>query len=261
MNPGQEQNPRPPTEKGPSSEKEPRPERAEARPERGDPRVDDGRDYRPPYNKHRRRTYRPAQRGPPEEYPYRTSDGPDGGNGYFRGYRSYAPPMYQPNRYPSYRRDPRANYDPYPRRPHMRNDRSWGPHYNDYRPRAYYRRRPGAIDPVPVNILSIFGLDTKTTEEELKHWIAEKAEGIQSTKVDLILDKYTGYSKGYAFVYFNTVEDAAKVKETLTNQIFNGAAIRVDYSITPAGHKEEKKKDEEEGAGGKKPEESPQNDG
>ena len=41
----------------------------------------------------------------------------------------------------------------------------------------------------------------------------------------------TGSSKGYAFVYFESVENAKAAKEAMCDQKLNGKQIRVDFSI------------------------------
>ncbi|KAI5190825.1 transformer-2 protein [Nematocida minor] len=202
------------------------------------------REYRQPYSRMRRRPYRPVGRGPMhEDYPpHRAQDErQDAPGGYpMRGYRSYPPSVYGDSRYPPYRRDPRHSYDMYPRR---RPDSAYAhaPYYNEHRPRPYYKRRQVPPEQqTPVNILSIFGLGTKTKEEELTQWLSEKlGSDLEFTKTDLILDKYTGYSKGYAFVYFKTVEDATRARELLAGQVFNSSVLRVEYSFTQAGHKKE----------------------
>ena len=52
----------------------------------------------------------------------------------------------------------------------------------------------------------------------------------------MVRDGLTGCSKGYAFVYFESVEDAKAAKEAMCDQKFNGRQIRVDFSITKMPH-------------------------
>lgn len=201
------------------------------------------RPYRAPANRFKRGPYRPMRRGSEqEEYPpYRMHEGrPDRGNPQgMRSYRSYPPEMYSEYRYPPYRREPRREYEAYPRR---RPEAPWSPYYNEPRHRPYYKKRQFYKEPVPVNILGVFGLDSKATEEDLKEWVREKlGESLKFTRIELILDKYTGFSKGYAFIYFSSVDEATAAKELLSEKNFNGHPVRVEYSITPGGHKEKEK--------------------
>lgn len=208
---------------------------------------------------------KPAREGPPyreRRKPHRSFGVP--GYPEEQGYRDYGirsphpreyartyPPQHpgylpRPRRgygfYPSKRmRFPEGSYAPVPyRRGYEYDDyNEWPPRYMPGRPyHRYPKMRP--LDPEPASVLGIFGLDIKIHEEELAEWIRSVlAEEIELKRVELILDKYTGFSRGFAFAYFETVEDAKKAKERLTGQICNGSAIRIEYSITAAGHKKE----------------------
>jgi transformer-2 protein len=46
----------------------------------------------------------------------------------------------------------------------------------------------------------------------------------------------TGRSRGFAFVYFESLEDAKLAKEQCTGLEIDGRRIRVDYSITQRPH-------------------------
>lgn len=46
----------------------------------------------------------------------------------------------------------------------------------------------------------------------------------------------TGQSRGFSFVYFESIEDAKVAKEQCTGMKINGKSIRVDYSITERAH-------------------------
>ena len=48
----------------------------------------------------------------------------------------------------------------------------------------------------------------------------------------LIKDRVTGLSKGYAFVYFDAIDEATAAKTELNAQVIDGRQIRVDYSRT-----------------------------
>lgn len=46
----------------------------------------------------------------------------------------------------------------------------------------------------------------------------------------------TGKSRGFAFVYFESTDDAKVAKDQCTGMKINGKSIRVDYSITERAH-------------------------
>ena len=80
------------------------------------------------------------------------------------------------------------------------------------------------------NCLGVFGLSTlHTTEQELKD---EFSKFGPLEKVQLVRNELTGSSKGYAFVYFESIEDAKAAKEAMCDQKINARQIRVDFSIT-----------------------------
>ena len=46
----------------------------------------------------------------------------------------------------------------------------------------------------------------------------------------------TGRSRGFAFVYYESQEDAKAAKEAMCDQEIDGRRIRVDFSITKRAH-------------------------
>lgn len=72
-----------------------------------------------------------------------------------------------------------------------------------------------------------------TTETELNH-VFNKYGPIE--KVSVVKDAKTGRSRGFAFVYFESLEDAKVAKEQCTGLEIDGRRIRVDYSITQRPH-------------------------
>ena len=52
-----------------------------------------------------------------------------------------------------------------------------------------------------------------------------------------MLDGPSKRSRGFAFIYFESVEDAKKAKESMDGTEIEGFQIRVDYSITDKAHK------------------------
>jgi len=72
-----------------------------------------------------------------------------------------------------------------------------------------------------------YGVD----EDILKSFIDGK--GIQSKEVKVIKDKYTGRSKGFGFVSFETDEELQKAVEALDGQDLNGRALKVNKARPP----------------------------
>ena len=96
----------------------------------------------------------------------------------------------------------------------------------------------------------MFGLNFKTTDADL-HRAFSKFGSIE--KVNVVLDGPSKRSRGFAFLYFETVAMAKEAKEVMDCWILNrwkdyekqemdgseidGFQIRVDYSITDSAHK------------------------
>lgn len=92
-----------------------------------------------------------------------------------------------------------------------------------------------------------------TTETELQHVFSkygpiEKVSVVKDAKVLFLemtlsfaqslffLCLQTGRSRGFAFCYFESLEDAKVAKEQCTGLEIDGRRIRVDYSITQRPH-------------------------
>merc|ERR1711879_995407 len=77
------------------------------------------------------------------------------------------------------------------------------------------------------------GLSLYTTERELEK---EFSKFGPLEKVTVVLDGKTGRSRGFAFIYFESQEDAKAAKEAMSDQEIDGRRIRVDFSITKRAH-------------------------
>ncbi|KYQ94475.1 RNA-binding region RNP-1 domain-containing protein [Tieghemostelium lacteum] len=85
----------------------------------------------------------------------------------------------------------------------------------------------------PSNILGIFGLAQKTNDHDLEN---EFGRFGKIERVDLIMDRKTGQSKCFAFVYFEKQEDAVRAKEECQGIELHGKKIRTDFSATKKAH-------------------------
>jgi len=101
-------------------------------------------------------------------------------------------------------------------------------------PMSGRRRHVGSREnPEEGTCLGIFGLSLYTTERELDKEFS-KFGPLQ--KVQIVLDGKTGRSRGFAFVYFESVDDARAAKDAMCDTEIDGRRIRVDYSITKRSH-------------------------
>jgi len=101
-------------------------------------------------------------------------------------------------------------------------------------PMSNRRRHVGSRDaPEESTCLGVFGLSLYTTERELEK---EFSKFGPLEKVQVVLDGKTGRSRGFAFVYFESVEDAKAAKDAMCDTEIDGRRIRVDYSITKRSH-------------------------
>lgn len=81
------------------------------------------------------------------------------------------------------------------------------------------------------NKIYVGNLEYGVDESVLKSFIADK--GLQAKDVKVIKDKYTGRSKGFGFVAFETDEELQKAIEALDGQDLNGRALKVNKARPP----------------------------
>lgn len=79
----------------------------------------------------------------------------------------------------------------------------------------------------------MFGLSLYTTERELEKQFGGFGE---IEKCQVVLDGHSGRSRGFAFVYFENVDQAAEAKKAMDGQELDGRQVRVDFSITKRPH-------------------------
>lgn len=75
--------------------------------------------------------------------------------------------------------------------------------------------------------LFVGNISYQTMENDLQDLFAQA--GVV-TSVNLVLDKFTGRSRGFAFVEFGTPEEAAKAIELFHNKDFQGRALTVNVA-------------------------------
>ena len=136
------------------------------------------------------------------------------------------------------RSDPRSSSNPRSRSDPRRgrsNDRD-GPQRQESRSPPYYRDRRRLSyweEAEPNTCLGVFGLSFYTTEKELEKEFS-KFGLLQNMK--LVLDNYSGRSRGFAFVNFENIKDASAAREALNGLDLDGRKIRVEYSLTKRPH-------------------------
>ena len=77
------------------------------------------------------------------------------------------------------------------------------------------------------NRLFVGNLSYQTMENDLQDYFSQA--GVV-TSVNLMLDKVTGKSRGFAFVEFATAEEATKAVEQFHNKEFQGRALTVNIA-------------------------------
>jgi cold-inducible RNA-binding protein len=77
------------------------------------------------------------------------------------------------------------------------------------------------------NRLFVGNLSYQTMENDLQEYFSQA--GVVTT-VNLMLDKVTGKSRGFAFIEFATPEEANKAVEQFHNQEFQGRALTVNVA-------------------------------
>ena len=81
--------------------------------------------------------------------------------------------------------------------------------------------------------IGVFGLSLYTTERDIEK---EFVKFGPLEKCKLVVDAFSGRSRGFAFVYFISIEDACAAREALNGKEMDRRKIRVDFSITRSGH-------------------------
>ncbi|XP_052389445.1 transformer-2 protein homolog alpha-like isoform X2 [Carassius gibelio] len=88
-------------------------------------------------------------------------------------------------------------------------------------------------NPDPNTCLGVFGLSLYTTERDLKEVFSRYGP---LAGVNVVYDQRTGRSRGFAFIYYEHIDDAKEAMERANGMELDGRRIRVDYSITKRPH-------------------------
>ena len=75
--------------------------------------------------------------------------------------------------------------------------------------------------------LFVGNLSYQTMENDLQEYFSQA--GVVSS-VNLMLDKFTGKSRGFAFVEYSTADEAKKAVELFHNKDFQGRALTVNIA-------------------------------
>ncbi|KAK1348206.1 hypothetical protein CWI38_2247p0010 [Hamiltosporidium tvaerminnensis] len=186
-------------------------------------------DFRPEDDRYERNT--DFRRGRPGE---EGSYGREGGRDDFRrGGSSYKREGYGTEGRRGYRgrsegRDREAFYEDSIDRRDSRRGRS-GDEFGNKR-----TKRPVPVNPPPSKVIGLFGLGVQATIEDVKDFLMENIPDVAYDNVHLVKDRETGDSRGFAFVYFSSIDASISAKEGLLGKSILGREVRVDYSISDA---------------------------
>ncbi|CAJ0579049.1 unnamed protein product, partial [Mesorhabditis spiculigera] len=101
-----------------------------------------------------------------------------------------------------------------------------------------YRRGSGFTgasrdNPEPSKCLGVFNLSRSTTEDILREEF-ERFGKVE--RAQLVIDRPTGESRGFGFIYFKNVDDAKEAREKMSGASLDGRELRVDFSVTKRAH-------------------------
>jgi len=115
--------------------------------------------------------------------------------------------------------------------------RSHTPNYRRrYSPPPPYVRKefgPPLNPPPPSRCLGVFGMSMYTDEQSLRG-IFSSYGPIES--IQIVYDRQSHRSRGFAFIYFENIDDAIKAKDRAVGQEIDGQRVRIDFSVTKGPH-------------------------
>ncbi|CAG8487061.1 8076_t:CDS:2 [Ambispora gerdemannii] len=94
-------------------------------------------------------------------------------------------------------------------------------------------RRDIRDEPEPSRVLGVFNLSLRTEERDLKHIFEQYGK---VNEVIIVYDHRTERSRGFGFVYMDSIHDAYNAKDKTNGMELNGKNMRVDFSLTRKAH-------------------------
>lgn len=94
-------------------------------------------------------------------------------------------------------------------------------------PRRYQFSRTSSVVIMTQTRLFVGNLPYKTREQDLHAYFSQIGN---VTSVTIMVDRETGKSRGFAFVEFETAEEANRAVEQLNNKEFQGRALTVNLA-------------------------------
>lgn len=90
--------------------------------------------------------------------------------------------------------------------------------------------------------LYVGNLNFEATEDQVRELFSNYGE---VAEVKIIMDRFSGRSRGFAFVRMNTSDEATKAKDALQGQPFQNKALVIDWARTeqrdrPSGERRER---------------------
>ncbi len=83
--------------------------------------------------------------------------------------------------------------------------------------------------------LFVGNLNYDANEDQVRELFSQYGE-VKDVKI--VMDRYSGRPRGFAFVRMATAEDAGKAKDSLSGQPFMGKALVIDMARSDAGPRE-----------------------
>src|SRR5579863_8414664 len=77
--------------------------------------------------------------------------------------------------------------------------------------------------------LYVGNLNFEASEDQVRELFGTYGE-VQEVKI--VMDRFTGRSRGFAFVRFDSADSAAKAKDALNGQPFQGKTLVIDLART-----------------------------
>lgn len=98
--------------------------------------------------------------------------------------------------------------------------------FQDSRERGSFRGNP------PAKSLRIFSCPPDCTEEDFRNWFESNCSSVRCQNYNFIKDRETGSFKGFAFINYNTIEDAQTAKDSLYSVPLLGKRVKVDFALS-----------------------------